>query len=165
MIGLVGLTVVFFGLVQIAMLGNQNIRALLDARREADGAMLREGVTVNDYVQDWTDGADALRYTADDVARRAGGGTGVFVAEVEAPLSLALLEQEPALGLQHALTPWMAGGNLATAADLRQGVGSAELEIENALRVLLPVSTTRIRVTEKAVMPGIRISDETTQTP
>lgn len=164
-IGLVGLTVIFFGLVQIAMLGNGSILALLESRRNADNAMTQEGVTVGDYIRDWSDGPDALRYTADDVPFRSGGVTPVFLAEVQSPLALAGLEQTPVLGLQHEITPLIGDGSLTTAAELRKGVGSATLEVENALRVLLGISTSRFQVTEQAVMPRIQISDEKVQTP
>ena len=164
-IGLVGLTVIFFGLVQIAMLGHQSILALLEARRNADNAMTQDGVTVGDYIRDWSDGPDALRFTADDVPDRSSGGTDVFLGEVQAPLALASLEQKPVLGLQHDITPLISSGNLATAAELRTGTGSATIDVENALRVLLGINASQFKVTETAVMPQIHISDEKLQAP
>ena len=59
----------------------------------------------------------------------------------------------------------ISNGNLATAAELRTGTGSATIDVENALRVLLGINASQFKVTETAVMPQIHISDEKLQAP
>lgn len=157
-ISLVGLTVVFFGLLQIARLGHESIQNLMEARRRSEVAMGAIGTPIGEYVRNWTDGGDALSFTADDEAVHLGGATIRFTDVLAQPVALDKLENNPAYGMSNSFTPLLAPGSLAPAADLREGRSTRVLDVEAALRLLVFSSLSHVRLDDKVYMPGIHLA-------
>lgn len=159
-IGLVALVVLFVALAQIGRLGHESIRNLMQAREAAERAMLASGTTVGESIRTWTDGPDALAYTADDAATAGFGDLDVFTDELTQPVALATLETNPTYGLGGAFSAPLSAGTAVAAADLRQGNAGTTIDVENALRTLLFMrGDARLSLHDSAVMPGIRLDD------
>lgn len=155
LIGLVGLAVMFFGLVQVGRLGNASITNLLEARRAAAFAMRNTTSTYYSYVRDWADGPDALSHTPDDIALGGGGRLTTYEAELAGPVDITVLHANPAARLNSDVPGLMASDSLAVAADLRHGVSAQTIELERPLRLLLLNNLRTIAMEDRVVMPGI----------
>ncbi len=165
-IGLVGLSVVFFGVMQISRTGDTSIANLLEARAAAEQAAAPGNLSpiTYRYVADWRDGDDGLRYTADDQPIVAlNDDLGVYRRELESPLSLRGLSLNPEIGLRDEVTPALSSDSLAGAAGLCLAARPASVPVEPALRrlLLLPVDT--LSLTDEAAMP--KLSGLTPQSP
>lgn len=160
-IGLVGLTAVFFGLIQVCWLGDANIRNLIDAWGQAqDNALNNQLAAPGDYTPNWTDGSDNLRFTADDVpTQRPGGDTIVtFTDEMQSGVSMDTLVQA---GLRDGFSP--SQDSLVTAADLRRGSRSRSVAIQSALRPLLGIRVGQLVLQDSIYMPAYHIYDGSLQ--
>lgn len=74
-VGLVALLVVFAGILQLSILGFEQSRTLLDARAKAGQYALADVYSLESpgprFIQDWTEGDDRSRHSADDTATAA----------------------------------------------------------------------------------------------
>ena len=155
LIGLVGLAVMFFGLVQVGRLGDASIRNLLAARRESAFAMRNTAASYFSYVRDWADGPDALSHTPDDIALGGGGRLTTYEAELAGPVDVTVLHANPAARLNSDVPGLIASDSLAVAADLRDGLSAQTIELERPLRLLLLNNLHTISLEDHVVMPGI----------
>lgn len=168
-IALLGLTMLFFGLFQIARTGRAGIVNLLDARGNADraasgGDQLSRRST---YIIDWVDGPDGLPHTRDDIARTAFAGgfagldsLGVFVQETDMPLSLINLAANPEIPLNSEMPLLLSYNSIAVAADMHADNAMVSVPVESALGILLfgRRGTFELQLRDQAVMPGLSLN-------
>ncbi len=174
MIALIGLSFIFFGLIQVARLGHESILNAHAARSEADRAALGDQLSArNSYVTDWQNGPDELRYTRDDVPTLATlDGTSaspdslnVFRNQVQWPLSLSTLAGTPQYGMTGSLPLLLDLDSLASAANLYGGSENRSLEVEPALQLLMFRQVSQLTLTDNAVMPGFRFDNQPSASP
>lgn len=166
-IGLVGLTALFLGLVTIATAGHTSLANLMGARGAAEQRMGGNTVVLTEYVQDWISvpGDDGLSFTRDDTAVHAGGSPAAYAAALAIPIPLSSLETNPNFGLKTAITPFLSGTTLTVAADLRDGTREDTLAVDPGLAYLLGCVLTRLTFKDRVVMPGLRIGNGVNATP
>lgn len=158
-IGLVGMAAIFFGILQIAVMSDANVRNFIEARGDAEdsasyGDLLSRD---NDFVAGWSNGADNLRFTTDDVVSQGGSRSLDTFAEVmQNPVSLGDLS---GYGIVDEFSPYLTANSSAVAADLYRGRAARDIGVEPALRFLLLNRVQRIRLRDTVYMPSFRISD------
>lgn len=155
---LVGITVVFAVVIQVAYSGHESIMNLFAAREEAESnAQGNVLARTTNYVGDWNNGDDGLRYTADDVAVNTGwNNSSTFMAEMEQPLAYGELV---ALGAHDGISPLAAAGSLAEAADLFEGEKTRSVPIEPVLQTFAGLHHDRLHLKDFCVFPGLRIEN------
>ncbi len=159
-IGLVGLTVLFFGLVQIAQLGHENIENLIKARSEAEKKAigLFGSQAEDDYVGNWEDGPDGLRFTADDTRRPGINSLVVFTNELTEPLSLEGTLDGLGLGGYDGFSGYLEDDSIALAADLRKASASRLVPVEPALQKLLLKEIEALVLRDEVYMPNLDLT-------
>ncbi len=155
-VSLVGLTALFLGFVQIALLGHGNISNLLSAREKAEEHMQSNWLPERQSIQGWQDGNDGLRYTADDTQVTGGGSTLAFERGLESPVQLRDLETNGTYGFRTTVTLFTNSGSAATAADLQEGKATTRVPVDPAVKFFL-MNATEIGLTDKAYMPAINL--------
>ena len=163
-IGLVGITVVFFGLIQIAQLGHNSIANLYDARGQADlraAGQMMSGPE-NDYVADWGAGPDALPFTADDTPVAGVNTLGPYTVQLEQPPTISDMMAGYGLGDRDSFGGFLQADSIALAADLRKGTKSRSLAVEPVLRKLLLGKTTSLYLSDRVYMPYLQLLPEGT---
>ncbi len=161
-IGLVGLAALFFGIELVCRLGDAGIANLMEAREKADEDMDRGSATYGVYVRTWRDGVDALSYTADDQAVTSGGGLETFRSQLEAPMDMQWLVDNPDFHLRgHDVMPLLGGSSIAYAADMRKGVARSVLGLEEGAQDLLFGGLAKVTLEDRVVMPGFFLTGET----
>ncbi len=157
-IGLIGLAVLFLGSLQVALLGDANIRNLIAARGQAEQrALTGDALSRNGrYIAGWSDvDPDGLRFTADDVpTSTAGGSLQRFQDELLAPVPIGAMGN---YGLDPTFDTNLQASSLGVAANLHQGGSSADVPVENALRKFIVNGQRFIRLADDAYMPGLTI--------
>ncbi len=158
-VGLVGITVVFFGLVQIAQLGHNNVENLVDARAAAEkrASGLFGSSPAARYVSDWRDGVDRLRYTADDTQHPGFPYEVVYYKnELQEPVDLE--EQMVDWGLEGYdwVTPMMQS-NTTYAGNLRRSYATRAVPMENALQEFIFDGYQSMRLYDEVYMPLLEI--------
>ncbi len=160
-IGLVGITVMFFGLVQIAQLGSENIDNLYEARanaeRKASGSI--SGAT-DQYVRDWRDGEDNLRFTNDDERMPGLNTLVIFRAELSQPKPLRDMLVKYTIEDQDWITPYVEPDSIPYAANLRSAHETRSVPVEEAMQKLLFRGYQSIRLYDEAFMPHFKIEPE-----
>lgn len=154
---LVGLMVLFVGLIQICRLGFANVEAAHKARANAE-AQLSQGQPTFPFARDiggWQNGRDGLAYTADDaVVANANSTTDQFVRQVTVG-SLKLADVNPTtLGVNNNFSPLIKDNSLIIAVDLFSGQGSSTVDIDSVLQHLLKLPPS-MRVADSAAMPPL----------
>ena len=155
-ISLVGLSALFLGFVQVALLGHNNVCNLFSAREKAEGQMHSVWLTEHQPVQDWKNGEDGLSYTADDTPVLGGGSTIAFSQGLASPVPLQTLESNGAFGFRTNVTEFTGSGSAATAAGLQEGKATAAVPVDPALKFFL-MNATEIQLTDKAYMPSLTL--------
>lgn len=164
-IGLVGLTVLFFAIYQIGYMGHLSLVNQQQARAEADRNALGNAVSLSaTYVPNWEDGPDGLSHTADDIESTRGpdggrvtmnGFTDVYRNELEAPVPLRDLVNGTS-GIRDHVTSAMAG-SIAASADLHEGLQALAIPVEPALSYLLPGDVRWVYLEDRVVMAGLYV--------
>jgi hypothetical protein len=155
-ISLVGLSALFLGFAQVALLGHNNVCNLFSAREKAEEQMHSTWLPLRGSVQDWKDGNDGLSYTADDTPVLGGGSTAAFSQGLAAPVPLYELESNGTFGFRTNVTVFTGSGSAATAAGLQEGKATTAVPVDPALKFFL-MNATEIQLTDKAYMPGISL--------
>jgi hypothetical protein len=160
LLGIVALAVVAVAIAQFGRTGHESILNLIRAREQAERAMLTSGPGLSGGIGDWSDGPDALAYTADDATLPSLAGGGLFADTLTTPLDLRAIESDGAYGFRMRFTDALQGGSFVLAADLREGRSRTTIPLENALRLLLSArGTERLTLRDTAAMPGVRLDD------
>lgn len=168
---LVGLMFMFLGLMLIGALGAKNVEAFMQSRTAADRDVNSAlASTDGKYILEWRDGADGLRYTADDEARiLAWSGTlDTFREQISTPdpaTSIVPSANNEFQGIDGSGFGYL---HIAQAAEMTKGVGqtSVDLEdlgLENAVKKLLfPGIGSTIYLRDETFMPALSLrgSDE-----
>ena len=155
---LVGLTILFTGVLQVAQLGDAAVANTMDARAEAmksaENALVRE----NQSIADWETGDDGLDLTADDeVVRGNIGQLNAMIIELnsgQAPLEDTVVHDW--------MNPELNNGT-SFAANLYKGSSDRTVPLEPALKKLLFLTIDELNLTDEAYLPGLRIDAVDTQ--
>jgi hypothetical protein len=156
--GIVALTVLFLGLLQVATLGHANVRNLMEARGQAEdrayqGDLLSRS---SSYIGGWSaSDSDGLRYTADDVSiGNSGGSLNTFSAVANSPMALDGLNNH---GANPDFASYLSADSLGVAASLHEGSASRTVAIEPGLRWMIVRNRSNITLTDHLYMPSFNI--------
>ena len=149
--GIIGMAVVFTGILQISQLGDAAVANLLEARTDAmtnaDDQLAQESQSM----ENWDTGDDGLDTTADDeVVRGNSGQINPMIAELGSPTSMQPLVRQD----------WMLNElNLGTgfAANLYKGEHDTKIPLEPALKKILNFIDDEIKISDEVYMPGLTI--------
>ena len=149
---LVGLTVLFTGVLQVAILGDAATANMMEARSDAmlaaENALVRE----NESVADWESGDDGLDYSFDDEVQNGN------VAQINAMI-IELNGGEASLP-NTVVHDWMTaelGAGTGYAANLYKGESDRQVPLESALKKLLFLTVDELELSDQAYLPGLRI--------
>lgn len=154
-IGLIGLTALFFGVIQVAWLGRASVRNLMDAREDADEVASQTGALGGGggFIQNWESGSDALRFSADDVIDDDGNESlGTLTDELAGPFPV---DQVPIYGGNDGFTP--RSSSVVSEADLNQGESTRTVGVQPAVRILMNIQQGSIRLEDEVYMPDLEI--------
>ena len=164
-IGMLGISIMFFGLLQVANLGvgghsrNGNIQNYKDARAEAEEFILIDASSFEDgtNIGSWGDGNDGLRFTADDSKINQNGDYfSKFQEELSDPTTIEELmtdvsEYDSMSERLERSTVWATG--------LQSGKKSSSVSVEPALRSFLFNTLRTIHISDEVFMPTLNLGN------
>ena len=142
--------------MQIAELGHNNIRNLFEARVAAEKRASGQfgSVPTDDYVRDWKDGADGLRFTADDTRQGEEADTlEVFEGELSEPVPLKDAMSAFDMTDYDWVSPYVDEDSITFAGNLRTSYATRGVPIEEALQKLVFRQYQTLRLYDEAYMP------------
>ena len=164
-IGMLGISIMFFGLLQVANLGvgdnnsNGNIQNYKDARAEAEEVILLDASSFVDgtNIGSWGDGNDGLRFTADDVKQnQTGDYFSTFNDELSSPTSLNDLMEDVS---QYDSMSERLERSTVWATGLQSGRKSSSVSVEPALQSFLFNTLKTIRLSDEVYMPTLSLGN------
>ncbi len=157
--GLIVITTMIAGLIQISVLSKVNVENLMEARGEADDNANSAGAFASsgDYIRDWRVGSDGLRYTADDTPTNGIDSVDVYNQELQDPLPLTDTLTNLGLEENDEFAAPLATNSIVDAATLRKGESRAEVPVENALKKLVIGDTDTITIEDSVYMPNLSL--------
>ena len=163
-VGIFGITIAFFGLLQIAELGvgnnnrDGNIQNLKDARAEAEQKALNPIVSLSESdIETWDVGDDGLRYTADDEDDKLGfDPLDRLKQELEDPTSIPELMEETS---DYDSVSERLEQSTVWSISLQSGDESTVVNIEPLLQNFVFENLKSIRIKDKAYMPSLDLGN------
>ena len=154
---LVGMTSIMLAVMQIAEIGKDSITNLTEPREQADRRMLNNSsANEGDYIQDWGNGADELRYTNDDEKTGSDNDDSIsaFQDQISVPLDLGFQMQSWGMSSNDEFTPLIDENSKLEAANLQEGFKSSTVDVEQFLQNTLRMGS-EIYLEDKVYMPEI----------
>lgn len=160
------LTLVFMGFLQIASLSWNNVDNLGDARGEVDervkGVSAFANAVSDQYIMNWNDGNDGLRFTADDTANSPQGFDTLetYSDELTEPFDINNGFDRFGMDNQNQFKGALEIGSIVEGAELRQGTARREVDMELAVRRLIFTTSTKFSLEDKVYMPALDLKEE-----
>lgn len=156
LIAMIGLLVALAAVLQVSQTGYESIRNLAEARGDADqNARNQSSSFSGDTIGNWSNGADELRYTADDETTLPPFvGLGDFKSELTGGFDLPA--NLPS-GFHDELTPDIVSSSIGLTAAMYEGEATRTVHIESALEELLFLTTDEIELNDRVYMPGFSV--------